>query len=236
MGASLPLLGRLLGTAPRVLLWTGIGCGLVSLWIFSRLLGRTFDRVRGRTARPIGLLGALLSLVCSLGLGAVAAVALGLCVGLAGYRAFTARTHVAEIQCEEVLPSKLRLSYVSVDPEGRRGRAETYDLEGDEWSVGGEIVRFVPQLTALGVTPVFKVTRVEGRWRSAADANAHRPTVHERGGGAGLAWLWMERHGTRGPLGWAIAGVHGQAVSQLPDKKAIYDVYVTPNGYVVDKR
>jgi hypothetical protein len=35
---------------------------------------------------------------------------------------------------------------------------------------------------------------------------------------------------------WIVDGAHGQAVSQLPDRRAVYDIYVTPNGYIVDKR
>jgi hypothetical protein len=46
----------------------------------------------------------------------------------------------------------------------------------------------------------------------------------------------LYRTADRAPLKWLVAGAHGQAVSQLPDRRAVYDVYVTPNGYVLDKR
>ncbi len=77
---------------------------------------------------------------------------------------------------------------------------------------------------------------MEGRWLRASDANAHQATAHDRLGGTGWGWLLMLHEGTRGPLGFLVAGVHGQAVSQLPDRRAVYDVYVTPGGFVLEKR
>jgi hypothetical protein len=82
---------------------------------------------------------------------------------------------------------------------------------------------------------VFQVSRIEGRWLKAADANQHKGTAHDRGT-TGPGWLALYRDGARGPLGWLVAGAHGQAVSQLPDRRAVYDLYATPNGFVVDKR
>jgi len=227
---------QLLFTAPRLLLGVGLGAGVVAVWLSLWLMRRIAQRVVGKTSHPVGLLGGGFTLLLATAFGAVSALALGLCVALRSYQAFTARTHVAEVQCVELAPQKLRLFYVGIEPDGRRGATETYDLEGDEWSVGGEILRFQPTLTALGVSTVYGIHRVEGRWRSAEDAKAHRVTAYDRGGGAGEGWLLLERHGSRGPLAWLISGVHGQAVSQLPDRRAIYDLFVTPNGYVIDKR
>jgi hypothetical protein len=33
-----------------------------------------------------------------------------------------------------------------------------------------------------------------------------------------------------------VAGAHGNFVSQLPDRRALYDIYVTDKGYVLDKK
>jgi hypothetical protein len=91
-------------------------------------------------------------------------------------------------------------------------------------------------LTVLGLETVHRVTRVEGRWLKAPDANTHKPTAFDRGGGTTHRWLAFYRDGRRGPLGWLIDGVHVQAVSQLPDRRAVYDLSMTPNGLVVNKR
>jgi hypothetical protein len=133
-------------------------------------------------------------------------------------------------------PHKLRVWLVPIERDGTRGATETYDIDGDEWTVGGDVLRMRPFLTVLGVETVYNLSRVEGRWLKAADANVHHGTAFDRGGGTGPGWLTLYKAGTKGPLGWLVAGAHGQAVSQLPDRRALYDLYVTPNGLVVEKR
>jgi hypothetical protein len=162
--------------------------------------------------------------------------ALGLLVALQGYRAFTKKTQVAELQCVELAPQKLRVFYVPIDGDGGRGATETYDVDGDEWTVSGDVLRFRPFAVALGLQTVYQVTRVEGRWLRAEDANAHKGTAFDRAGGTSASWLALYRDGARGPFGWMVAGAHGQAVSQLPDRRSVFDLYVTPNGFIVDKR
>lgn len=211
----------------------GIGLGLLPLgWLVRRLLRALFRRPQP-AAKASRYVLALVAAAVLLGVGVGA---LGLAAALQSYRAFTTKTHVAEIQCVELAPQSLRVYLVPIGPDGSRGTTETYDLAGDEWTVGGDVLRLAPFLTVLGLETFYKVTRVEGRWLAAADANRHAATAFDRGGGTTWAWLSLLRAGTRGPLRWFVAGVHGQAVSQLPDRRAVYDLYVTPNGFVVDKR
>lgn len=231
---ELPL--HLVATAPRALLATGIGACLLAVWLLLWLLKRIGLRLVGRARRPISFIGAMLTLFTALGAGLLGVAAIATCVALHGYRGFLARAHVAEVQCIELAPQKLRLYYVGIEPDGRRGPTETYELDGDEWTVGGEVLRFRPILSVLGLSTVYGVKRVEGRWREAAQASAHRPTAYDRDGGKSRSWILLERHGTRGPLAWLVAGVHGQAVSQQPDRRALYDLYVTRDGFVLETR
>jgi len=227
---------RLLGDAPGPLLLLaliGFGLGVPIFFWLARRAGR---RVLGRPLVPISSSRTLLTMflcLATLGAGCMAA---GFLVALRDYRIFTAKAHVAEIQCIELEPTHLRLYYVPIEPDGTRGATESYDLDGDEWSVGGNVLRFRPFVTRLGVTTAHRVTRVEGRWLKAADAGAHKPTAFDRAGGTTAAWLVLFRDGATGPLGFLIAGAHGQAVSQLPDRRALFNLYVTPNGYVLEKR
>jgi hypothetical protein len=222
------------GTRPLLLCAAiiGLGGGAFLWWRMVRRLGRA---VFGRAQPPVGTVGWLARLTLGVVLLAVGAAALGLWSALAAYRDLSRRTHFAEVQCIALASTKLRVYYVPIERDGRRGATETYDVDGDEWTVGGDILRFRPLVSHLGVDTVFQVTRVEGRWLTAADANQHKGTAHDRGT-TGRGWLALYRDGARGPLGWLVAGAHGQAVSQLPDRRAVYDLYATPNGFVVDKR
>jgi hypothetical protein len=211
--------GLILGALP--LAWLGVR--------FLRFVGRR-PQSRVSISRYF-MTTATSSLLLGIGMGAG-----GLVVALEGYRAFSAKSLVAEVQCIELSPSKLRLYYVPIADDGARGEEETYDLDGEEWMISGEVMRFRPFLTPLGVNTVHKVTRVEGRWIRAEDANAHRPTAFDRDGRRSKTWTFLFQHGASGLLGLFVDGVHGQAVSQLPDRRALYQLYVTPNGYVLDKR
>lgn len=61
-------------------------------------------------------------------------------------------------------------------------------------------------------------------------------TAYDVFGGVSPLWLAVEKHGPRGPRGLAVACARGQAVSQLPDRRALFDLYVAPDGYVLEKR
>lgn len=211
---------------------TGLGLALV-LRVLARL-GRAVLRRPpprggpGRLTGPVGLLAGLALL--GFGLAALALVA-----ALRTWQVFTRARPVAEIRCVETGPKKLRLTYLPIDAAGKRGLPEEYELRGDEWLVGGDVLRFRPELVWLGLETVFRVDRVEGRYVDAKEARAQAPTVFDRAGGPSHAWLAMYRDGARGPLGWMIAGAHGQGVWQLPDAKATFVLRVTPNGFVLDK-
>jgi hypothetical protein len=210
----------------------GLVAGLWPLWWMARRAGR---RMGSRPQQPVSASRYLMALVVSIVGIAVGISAMSLVVMLQGWRAFTHKTHVAELQCIELAPHKLRVYLVPIDGDGARGATEVYDLDGDEWQVGGDVLRFRSFMTALGVQPVFRLSRVEGRWNSAADANAHKGTAFDRSPPS-TAWLSLYRGADKAPMKWLVDGAHGQAVSQLPDRRAVYDIYVTPNGYIVDKR
>ena len=213
----------------------GAGGVLLGLWPFIWILRRAGRRIGSRPQVPVPVSRYLIAFVFGLISIAVGVSALSLVVMLQGWRAFTHKTHVAELQCIELGPHKLRVYLVPFDSDGARGATEIYDIDGDEWQVGGDVLRFRPFMTALGVQPVFRLTRVEGRWNAAADANAHKGTAYDRAPPS-AAWLGLYRGADKAPMRWIVDGAHGQAVSQLPDRRAVYDIYVTPNGYIVDKR
>jgi hypothetical protein len=210
----------------------GVAAGLWPLWWMARRAGR---RMGSRPQPPVNASRYVMALVLSIVGISVGLSALSLVVMLQGWRAFTHKTHVAELQCIELGQHKLRVYLVPIDGDGARGATEIYDLDGDQWQVGGDVMRFRPFMTALGVQPVFRLSRVEGRWNSAADANTHHGTAFDRAPPS-TAWLGLYRGADKAPMRWLVDGAHGQAVSQLPDRRAVYDIYVTPNGYIVDKR
>ena len=213
----------------------GVLALVAGLWPLWWMVRRAGNRLGGRLQPPVSGSRYITAAVSSIVGVSIGLVALSLLAMLQGWRAFTKKTHVAEVQAIELAPHKLRVYLVPIERDGARGATEVYDVDGDQWQVGGDVLRFRSFVTALGVQPVFRLTRVEGRWNSAADANAHKATAFDRAP-ASTAWLGLYRGADKLPVRWLVDGAHGQAVSQLPDRRAVYDIFITPNGYVIDKR
>src|SRR5262249_45862144 len=117
----------------------GLLGGISSLaWVMKRA-GRALT---GRVQAPVSTSRYVLALAAGVALVGVAAGSLGLLVALQAWSGFTKKLHVAEIQCIEVAPQKLRVYLVPIEPDGARGATETYDVAGDAFQVGGEILRF----------------------------------------------------------------------------------------------
>ena len=127
---------------------------LLGVWPLWWMAKRARAASARRPQEPHGAGRYLLALVAGLVLLAVGFGALSLLMMLNGWRAFTKKTHVAELQAIELSPHKLRVYFVPIDDDGARGATEIYDLDGDQWQVGGDILRFRPFMTALGVQPV----------------------------------------------------------------------------------
>jgi hypothetical protein len=208
---------------------------LLGIWPFWWLLKRFGRGVTNRPQPPVAggmYVAAVLASIIGI---AAALAAVSLLAMLQSYRMFTKKTHVAEVQAVEMGPHKMRVFLVPIERDGVRGATEIYDLDGDQFLIGGDVLRFKPFLTALGVETVARLTRVEGHWDSAADANAHKGSAHDRAPPS-TAWARLYRGSDRAPISWMVAGAHGNFVSQLPDRRALYDIYVTDKGYVLDKK
>jgi hypothetical protein len=212
----------------------GLALGVYPLWWMVRRGARRFGS-HARFIEPVGPGRYVGALVASIVFFAIGLSALSLVMMLRGWRAFTKKTHVAELQCIELGPHKLRVYLVPIDGEGARGATEVYDVDGDQWQVGGDVLRFRPFMTALGVQPVFRLSRVEGHWNLAADSNSHKGSAYDRAPPS-ASWLGLYKRADKAPMRWLVDGAHGQSVSQLPDRRAVFDIFITPNGYVVDKR
>jgi len=229
------MLESLLAMRHAALLFVGIGGLVLGIWPLIHVLRRLGRVVLRRPQSSWGMTRYLSTVATAAFLTGVGTASLGLWMALASFGDVGHKTHIAEIQCIEMAPGRLRVYYVPLDKEGRRGATETYDVAGDQWEVGGDLVRFRSLLTHFGVDTVYQVTRVEGRWLHAEDANSHKATAFDRAH-TGSGWLALYQHGTRGPLGWLVQGVNGGAVSQLPDRRALYNLYVTSDGFVADKK
>ena len=168
----------------------------------------------------------LLMLLCV----ATALTCSALAVALRTYTTLALEAPVATLTCEPFAgtPPHFRVHYTPHDAAAVA--PQTFELLGDQWMVSGDFLKWHPWLTVLGFRPVHKLTRLSGRFASAAQERAQPPTVVELNGGTDAVWTWLHRHGARLPL---IEAVYGNGVFTFAEPGRTYTIYATPSGYLV---
>jgi len=171
-------------------------------------------------------------------------------VWLQTYKAFTAKTFVAEIA----------VSPLAVEADGRNSFEVTYrqvkslpaigandvktDVEfqkpmtfkmiGDEFRIGGQIIKFQDLLTILGIKTVFKITRLESSFLDGSNEGKYGRTVIDLNGGVDNVFKFVQEN-----EGGLLSIFVDTAMGDYPGKNApilestIYDLYVTEEGFLL---
>lgn len=160
------------------------------------------------------------------------AAAIALAAGLRTYRAFTHEEQVAVIECLVAAPGSDRdfvLKFRPVDGD-ITGPQEIYPMRGEQWTVGGDFLKWAPWLTVLGAQPMHKLTRLESRYLTAGRELSRPRSAYDLNGGSSAAWRWLHRFGPDLPL---VDAVYGSAVYTDARRGGRWGVYVTPSGYLL---
>lgn len=205
--------------------------GSLSVYRWASLPWRK-EKPSGPPPRPIsGLMAALAGLaVASMG-----TAGLSLVFAFSSYSAFARKDLVAEVRCVRAdEPNRMILRYTPITKDGC-GPEEVYHLAGDQWAIGGEIVKWRPFLALLGARTLYKVSRIEGRYLLARDALEGERTAFDVNGGPDPALLlWNEKEG-RFPYSIAVEAAYGNISYDFPEETAIYAVYATPSGFQIER-
>lgn len=225
-----------MGLVPLLsILFLAAGLGVLArsgLTLYRALpLARRNGGVRPRRHLLAGLLGVLVGLTTA----SVGTAGLSLVFAFSDYSPFTQKDLVAEVRCfADEGSGGMVLRYTPITPGGP-GPEEVYHLAGDQWAIGGEIVKWRPLVAFLGARTLYKVSRIEGRYLRAQDAVAGARTAFDVNGGPDPALLrWNEREGTF-PYSLVVEAAYGNLSYDFPKPRAVYAVYVTPSGFQIEK-
>ena len=140
---------------------------------------------------------------------------------------------MAVVRCEAAPPTTASQGFlIEITPvvKGLAGRPEKFPMVGDQWSVGGEILKWKPWLTFLGIKNLHKLTRLNSRYFLAkAEMNQPR-AVYDLGGGTSASWKWLYRYGLHLPF---VDAVYGNAAYVPVQPGGQWGVYVTFSGYLI---
>lgn len=139
---------------------------LIGLYIFAGLsllfaLANGFGaRRRWRQRRRFGACHSSLWSVMFLLLAVLGAFSAS---ALLGYRRLTTETVIATLDARELAAQRyaVRIEF----PDGSR---RSVDLNGDQWQLDARVVKWKPRAVILGAPPLYRIDRISGRYRDAA--------------------------------------------------------------------
>ena len=127
------------------------------------------------------------------------------------------------------------LTFVAVGPQAFRatladatGKVSSVDLRGDDWQLDARVLKWKGVVTVLGLDPLYRLDRLEGRYRNIGQERHDYHSVVQLSGDAGLdLWGLAQRHA--GWLPWVDA-VYGSATYMPMADGAQFSVSLSPTG------
>lgn len=161
-----------------------------------------------------------------------AAVIVAALAGIRSYSVFTREELVAIVACEPA-PAGSEHRFLLTLRQLRLGapaREEEFPMHGEQWMLGGDILKWPPWLVFLGAQPCHKLTRLSSRYRAAEDEMKKPRSAYDLNGGTPLVWRWLYRFGEDLPL---VDAVYGNAAYTDAVPGGRWGLYVTDSGYLV---
>jgi len=145
---------------------------------------------------------------------------------LIGYRRLTDEVQVANLSARQLGPQDFA---VRVDfPDGSHASGE---LKGDEWQLDARVIKWTPKAVELGAEPLYRLDRLSGRYRDAAQAQKTLPSVVDLAGDSPVD-LWQLKQKYPHWLPWIDADYGSAAYLPLADG-ANYRATLSPLGGLV---
>lgn len=152
---------------------------------------------------------------------------------LQAYRAFTHKEMVGIVEARKTngVDYDIFLRFIPVE-KGEKGEEKIYKIKGDQWAIGGDILKFDDWINFIGIHTGHKTTRIHGRYIKASDENTKQHTAYDINGGTDAIWLYLYENSSKFPF---VKTVYGNSVYTFPSDKDVYGVYVTTSGYSIER-
>ena len=216
---------------PDVLM-VGGAVGVLLAFIFALLfLWERIKKVIGKSEKEIpGLTGSLRNLLLILLLIAVSGVFLFFGFFLRAYSAFTYEEPIAKIYIEPLgeKTSKVELHLLQSEDTVK---AEEFIINGDQWMIEGDILKWDEYLNFAGLHTRYRLTRLRGRYIKTYEELNNTHTIYSLVENEDEPfWNFMYDIGHKLPL---VSTVYGNASFQMADKRRAYEIFVSTSGFVV---
>lgn len=208
---------------------------LTFLGLIVNRLKRAFQRRRGRMIKFHSLTQNMFRFLAIFLWIAVSAAVLFLAAFIQSYKMFTKEQLVAEVRC---LPlddssSSMRLEFTRVEA-GQKHPPLEFRINGDQWALEGDILKWDNWLNFVGLHTMFKLTRVRGRFVNSEDEISQTPSVYSLVKlEEDSRWRWLYKYGHKLRF---VSAVYGNTVYTFPSKENVYEIFVTTSGFIAKVR
>jgi hypothetical protein len=142
------------------------------------------------------------------------------------YHRLTTEDVIAEIRFE---PTGER-QYLAHLRTGDRCSERVLPLLGEQWRVDAEFLKWQYWAILVGLKPLYRLDRLEGRYRSAAEQNTAPKLAHDLGGDTAVDIVSIAR--ARGAWNFLLDATYGSSTYEDIDPARVYRVYRTPTGII----
>ncbi|MDX9739914.1 MAG: hypothetical protein RBT81_01860 [Gammaproteobacteria bacterium] len=143
------------------------------------------------------------------------------------YHRLTDEKLVAELTFEPIGERHYRVSLAT----GDLCQIETYLLRGDQWRLDAGFIKWKNWATLFGLDAMYRLDRLEGRYRDAAEQSAHPVSAHALAQGTSMDLVAVAE--ALGRFNFLLDASYGSSVYREMDPGLLYKVYRTQSGLIV---
>lgn len=151
------------------------------------------------------------------------------------YLGLTSDIKVARIHATKVgnIPHMMSVDLTLYDQNGRQISEQTYVINGDEWMLQGDVIKFPTWLNIVGLHSGYKLTRLEGRYDDPTLEGSSKHVVVTLNGGDDNFFTTVQQQAWTSPI---VQAAYGSSTF-LPSDGKTYDVSVSQTGlYAVPEK
>ena len=113
---------------------------------------------------------------------------------------------------------------------GDRCAERELPLYGDQWRIDAEFLKWKSWANLLGLDAQYRLDRLEGRYRTAAEQNSEPNVAHDLAGSTAVDVVQLA--GALGTWNFLVDATYGSSVYHDIDPASLYSVYRTQTGII----
>jgi hypothetical protein len=148
------------------------------------------------------------------------------------YHRLSFESLIAELTFEQTGPQVYQAHLAT----GDRCTVRTFELYGDQWRIDSQFVKWKPLGTLLGLDPLYRLERIEGRYRRVEEQNARAKRAYALDDDSAIDLVSLTA--AMGPFNFLFDTSYGSSTYNTMDPEYVYQVYETSSGIMtrVEKR